>query len=264
MELEPQPTPTAPAKAPWQQTLPALPSATIGALYYQTLDCNDYERYRIRYFGADYRTAKPISTLYDFGKMELEKSHAISALLPAYAIGETSKETPEGRRITTELYFDPASPLDRSLLPQRTQVSVLLAPGGKRAEVSVTLLGKPAVRLPEAYWFAFNLEGLCALVGEKMGERIDLLDVVERGGRRQHAIDNYIDLSNAQGTLRITSREAPMVNLGKEMGLSYDVAMPDLSGGVQFCLSNNFWGTNFTMWSEGAMTYHFTVEWLPR
>jgi len=36
--------------------------------------------------------------------------------------------------------------------------------------------------------------------------------------------------------------------------------LPDLKQGVHFCLFNNLWGTNFTMWWGGSITYRFTVE----
>ena len=38
---------------------------------------------------------------------------------------------------------------------------------------------------------------------------------------------------------------------------------PTRAGGIHFNLSNNLWGTNFSMWNEGSLTYRFTIEWLP-
>ena len=38
---------------------------------------------------------------------------------------------------------------------------------------------------------------------------------------------------------------------------------PD-NGGIHFNLENNLWNTNFSMWWEGSVTYHFTIELLTK
>lgn len=75
-------------------------------------------------------------------------------------------------------------------------------------------------------------------------------------------IDRYVDIVTSAGTVRIWSKEAFLVNVGEAMGLNYSTSYPDMQGGIHFNLNNNLWGTNFTMWNEGSMTYHFTVEYL--
>lgn len=74
--------------------------------------------------------------------------------------------------------------------------------------------------------------------------------------------DRYVDLVTSAGTVRIWSKEAFLVNVGEARGLNYSTSYPDIQGGIYFNLSNNLWVTNFTMWNEGSMTYHFTVEYL--
>lgn len=74
--------------------------------------------------------------------------------------------------------------------------------------------------------------------------------------------DRYVDLVTSAGTVRIWSKEAFLVNVGEARSLNYSTSYPDIQGGIHFNLSNNLWGTNFTMWNEGSMTYHFTVEYL--
>ena len=91
---------------------------------------------------------------------------------------------------------------------------------------------------------------------------MDLMDVVEKGNRQMHGIDRNVDLVTSAGTVRIWSKEAFLVNVGEARGLNYSTSYPDIQGGIHFNLSNNLWGTNFTMWNEGSMTYHFTVEYL--
>ncbi len=253
------PIPPAEAEAePWRAALPGGVGAV--GLCYQTLDAADYERF----FGR-YLRARPGWALCDFGKPGLGRSPAESAILPAHAAGARAEGAPSGRAVVRELVFPAATPLARELLPRRVQVRVEEYAGEpRRADITVTLLDKPAVRLPEAYWLRFDVPGLRRLFAWKTGERIDLMDVAPRGARRQHGVGEAVELVTDAGTLRIRPHQAFLLNVGREMGLSYDVGLPSLEGGVQFCLLNNFWGTNFQMWCEGSMRFRFTVEWEPR
>ena len=79
-----------------------------------------------------------------------------------------------------------------------------------------------------------------------------------------HGIDRYVDIQTSQGTIRIWSETAFLINVGEPCGLNYSTAYPDKREGIHFNLSNNLWGTNFSMWNEGSLTYRFTVEWLPQ
>lgn len=252
-----RPVPTQrPAAEAWRGKLPGDGDVS---LCYQTLGAADYDRFFARYLRARYGWA-----LADFGKPGLERTQAKGALFPAHAAGSLTEQTPTGERTTWDAAFPTAGARERALLPRRVQVSMEKnAKNSRRWVVEVTLFDKPAVRLPEAYWVRFNVPGLLRLFADKMGERVDLLDVVPGGARRQHGVGDSVELFTEAGTLRIRPEQAFLLNVGKEMGLSYGTEPPDLSGGVQFCLLNNFWGTNFRMWCEGSMTFRFTVEWFP-
>ena len=152
-------------------------------------------------------------------------------------------------------------PSDSLLFPKAMQADCLLYRGGKKARLALTLLGKPAVRLPEAYWLSFHAADILNVMAEKLGEPVDVMDVVEGGNRQMHGIDRYVDVKTAShGTFRIWSDDAFLVNIGEACGLNYSTALPQLSGGLHFNLSNNLWGTNFSMWNEGSLTYHFMIE----
>ena len=114
--------------------------------------------------------------------------------------------------------------------------------------------------MPEAYWLSFNADDILSIVAEKVGERVDLFDVVEKGNRQQHGIDRYVDLVTSSGTIRIWSEAAFLVNVGEAKGINYSLEYPDKKGGIHFNLSNNLWNTNFSMWNEGSLTYRFTIE----
>lgn len=152
--------------------------------------------------------------------------------------------------------------MDHRVLPEKVYVEINENRKGNKAEVAVTLLNKPAVRLPESYWLSFGLDDITGIVAEKTGERVNLMDVVERGARRMHGIDRYVDVVTDRGTLRIWSETAFLINVGKASGLDYSTEYPDMQGGIHFNLSNNLWGTNFTMWNEGSLTYRFILEWM--
>ena len=75
-----------------------------------------------------------------------------------------------------------------------------------------------------------------------------------------HGIDGYVDIITQSHTIRIWSHDAFLINLGEANGLSYSTQYPSIDGGIHFCLNNNLWGTNFTMWNEGSLAYRFTIE----
>jgi hypothetical protein len=125
----------------------------------------------------------------------------------------------------------------------------------------VSIVNKPAVRLPEAYWFSFFPTDVEKILVEKMGQPVDVTDVVDGGSKQMHAIDNYIDVISNRGTLRITSFDAPLVTVGTRDIFDYPKDKPDLNGGIHFCLFNNLWGTNYAAWIDGTWTFRFKLEW---
>lgn len=227
----------------------------VGGLSYQMFDSKDYDQYLNRYLRARYGWA-----LDDIGKTGLDKSNAVSAYLSAQVVRQIVKKGGKGTRIVTDLVFPRQSGVDERVYPEKMQVNSLLYKSGKKADIALTIYHKPAVRLPEAYWLSFHAEDILSIVAEKLGANVNLLDVVERGNRQMHGIDRYVDLITTSGTIRIWSEAAFLVNVGEARGLAYSTEYPDKRGGIHFNLSNNLWGTNFSMWNEGSLTYRFTVE----
>lgn len=76
------------------------------------------------------------------------------------------------------------------------------------------------------------MEDIVTNVAEKVGERVNLLDVVEKGNWQMHGIDRYIDLITSSGTIRIWSEAAFLVNAGEARGINYSTEYPDKRGGV--------------------------------
>ena len=241
----------------WEQPIAA--GMTLAGLSYQMFDGDDYDDFQNRYLRARYGWA-----LDDLGKRGLKESHAVSVTLYAQTITQSVRKEKKGTRIITELRFPENEKVDKRVYPERIQVNCFTTKNGKRSEVALTIYGKPAVRLPESYWLSFTVPGIESVIAEKMGERVNLMDVVEKGNRQMHGIDRYVDLITSGETIRISSKEAFLLNVGEAQGLNYSTNYPDKRKGVHFNLNNNLWGTNFSMWNEGSLTYHFVIETLSR
>lgn len=238
----------------WSQLLSGG-SLRISGLSYQMFDSKDYDDYLKHYLRASYGWA-----LADLGKPGLDQSGAMSAFLPAHVVAQKVVKERKGIRTVTELAFPVRAGINPQVYPERMQVSSLVSKDSEKAEVSLTLFNKPAVRLPEAYWLSFTADDILSILAEKTGAEVDLLNVVSKGNRQMHGIDRYVDLVTSSGTFRIWSDAAFLVNVGEARGINYSTEYPDKRGGIHFNLSNNLWGTNFAMWNEGSLTYRFVIE----
>ncbi|MBP3518570.1 MAG: DUF5054 domain-containing protein [Parabacteroides sp.] len=242
---------------PWKTTLLKNGILKVEGLSYQMYDSHDYDRFFDSYMRARYGWAYD-----DLGKTGLDKSKAVSVTLPAQVVKQETQKEKNGTRTLSTLVFPKQKGVDERVFPEMMYVNTLAYRNGKKAEIELTIFNKPAVRLPEAYWLSFNTDDLVSIVAEKVGAPVDLLDVVEKGNRQQHGIDRYVDLITSAGTIRIWSEAAFLVNVGEARGLNYSTQYPDKRGGIHFNLSNNLWGTNFSMWNEGSLKYRFTVEFI--
>ncbi len=225
----------------------------VDGVTYTMYSATDFDDYLNRYLRARYGWA-----LDDIGKTGLNQSHAVSAEIKAREVGSMT----DGDTKVVNIKFPQQNGVDARVYPEAMQIESRVYDGGRKADIALTIINKPAVRLPEAYWISFVPQGLKQVIAEKVGKRVDLFDVVAKGNRHMHGIDRYVDMITDKGTIRVWSDEAFLINLGETNGLSYSTGYPDMKGGVHFCLSNNLWGTNFTMWNEGSLTYHFRVELL--
>lgn len=243
------------ADSDWNISLLTDNLLKVAGVRYRMFDSKDYDSYLDRYLRARYGWA-----LDDLGKTGLDKSGAVSANIGAREVSRSVTKEKNGTRTISELRFPTTDSVDSRVYPEKIIVNTFAHKNGRKADIELTVVNKPAVRLPEAYWLSFTADGINGLVAEKTGRRVDILDVVEKGNRRMHGIDRYVDMMTSHGTIRIWSKDAFLVNIGSADGLDYSTSMPDKTGGIHFNLSNNLWDTNFSMWNEGSLTYRFTVE----
>jgi hypothetical protein len=223
---------------------------------YQTYSSKDY----IAFLKAYCRGRFAIYPNREFGYTGLENTKAQSVSITANIAARSEKRAASGEKTIDNVLSFPVPPaIDKKVLPEQVFTQYTTKENGT-IELTVSLVNKPANRLPEAYWVSFVPENIKEIIVEKMGCRVNVLDVIKGGNRQMHCIDNYVDLITDKGTIRITSLDAPIVAVGERSALNYSTEQPDITRGIHFCLINNLWGTNFALWWEGSVSYRFQIE----
>lgn len=131
---------------------------------------------------------------------------------------------------------------------------------GETLEITLSWFDKPACRLPEALWLSFQPPVAHGWRFEKLGQWIDPRNVVSRGARTLHAVDQRVRWRDDQHSLELTTLDAPLVAPGQPSLLNFHNQPPDMSGGIHVNLYNNVWGTNFPMWCEDDALFRFTLR----
>jgi hypothetical protein len=230
---------------------------SAGEITYQTFSVDDY----LNFYNAYVRGHHNREGNTEFGNPGLRKTKAQSASITAKTDNRTVSKADSDNETTNCILMFPEHPaIDKRVLPEQVNSQCVIKKDGS-VEMTISLLNKPANRLPEAYWVSFMPSQVTAIFVEKMGCKVDVLDVVQGGNRQMHCIDNYVDIVTTNGTIRITSLDAPVVAIGERKALNYSTKLPDINRGVHFCLFNNIWGTNFNLWWEGSITYRFKITY---
>jgi len=217
----------------------------IGGVSYQSYSKEDYLKFQKEYVRV-YNQG--------FDKVGLEHQKCESHIVDAVP---TCAGKCDGS-IVYNMQFPVVDGVDSRVYPGKVQIEYKEAESGM--DVTVTILDKPAVRLPEALWFSFWFDGINSLIAEKTGSEVNLLDVVSGGNRKMHFIDRYVDVSTDKGNFRIYPQDAPFLTIGERNGIGYSREYPNLDKGLHFCLFNNLWSTNFNLWWEGSIRYRFHIE----
>lgn len=160
--------------------------------------------------------------------------------------------------------------LEMSLPEQCTELGApriltleLIAP---RAEPALVLnlqwAQKQATRLPEALWCSFqpNISNVQGWSFSKLGTRVSPLEVVSRGNRTLHAVDQDVIYKGDEGTFTLETLDAPLIAPGKPSLLDFSDERPNVLGGMHCNLYNNVWGTNFRMWYEEDARFRFLLR----
>ncbi len=121
---------------------------------------------------------------------------------------------------------------------------------------------KPACRLPEAFWLSFQppADRANGWRFEKIRHSIDPRDVVSRGARTLHAVDQTVTYTGDARSFALTTLDAPLIAPGQPSLLDFHNRLPEMSGGIHVNLYNNIWGTNFPMWFEEDALFRFRLR----
>lgn len=140
---------------------------------------------------------------------------------------------------------------------RRIEIEYVLLDYSNELEIRVRWFAKQPERLPHAVWCSFaSSKSRSRYAFRKMNEFIDPADVVSRGARTLHAVEEVIIDDKAL----LTNLDSPLVAPGRPSLLNFHNKKPDLKGGVHFNLYNNVWGTNFPMWFGDNMLFRFRIK----
>jgi hypothetical protein len=232
----------------------------VGQVACQTYSPDDYEQYI-----KDYNVKERCGGLaYYFTKPGLQQTKAQSATLVARNTEAFSRKAGGNETINCLLTFPADKRIDPKALPQQVYSQYTVSPDGKSIDLRVSLVDKPAVRFPEAYWVSFFPSDVVSVLADKMSMPVDVSDVAPGGNRQMHGIDRYVDIVTGKGIIRITSLDASVFSVGERRAMNYSLYYPDIHAGIHFCLFNNLWTTNFNAWWEGSLSYRFRIEYLEK
>ncbi len=225
-------------------------SHPLAALTYEAFGQDDYERFWQQYIRDNDETrswARP-----DYTKPGMTNAHHF-AWQPRLTAAYRAEN-----RVTLVLALPDASA--RFGAPRQLLLDYQLS--ADTVNVTLSWFDKPACRLPEAFWLAF--QPITSESGswhfEKLGSLIAPEQVVSRGARTLHAVDQRVIYRDGARRLEIATLDAPLVAPGRHSLLDFHDQVPDLSGGVHFNLYNNVWGTNFPMWFDENASFRFILR----
>lgn len=229
----------------------------LGLFAYQMFDQGDYER-----FHKQYLRIRPQWALADFGKPGLESGNPVSNTWISKVKSAYKLEEIEGLRlfINSEIIVEEGrAPL---ACPAQICVEMFFPDNESDIQINLSWFNKKATRLPEALWFSFvpKLIKNESWTLDKSGQNVNPEDVVIDGARKLHAIQKGVWVGNNTPKFTIESLDAPIVAPGERNLLNFDNEIPKAKNGMHFCLFNNVWGTNFTMWLKDDMKFRFNLN----
>ena len=224
---------------------------------YQSFSSADYDRFLRGYVANLERPEIRSWAVPDFGRPGMAPADSPSAFHePVEARGRR-----DGNRVTFDLVLA-AEPRERLGCPALVQLTYDFSPDRPCMDVELSWFDKPACRTPEASWLSVRpvLARAESWEMEKVGRWISPLAVVSRGGRNMHGVGIGIRASSGPNRLVVETADAHLVAPGRPRLLEFDDTLPDLDGGMHFCLHANVFGTNFPLWYEDDARFRFRLK----
>ena len=230
---------------------------SMGLFTYQTFDHNNYKQ-----FLDQYLRSKPDWALGDFGKPGLENARAENNTWNPEVSASCKSEDAQGVRVFIDSGIQGEDGKPPYGCPAQIRLELFFPADSPEIRLNLSWFNKKATRLPEALWFSFipGLQDDEKWMLDKSGHDVDPVDVVRNGGRKLHAVQKGVRAGGDNGQISIESLDAPVVAPGERNLLNFDNALPEPGDGMHFCLYNNVWGTNFTMWFEDDMQFRFKLK----
>lgn len=229
----------------------------LGLPLYQVFGGEEYRRYFDRYVNECEREG--VWAPMDFAKPGVEK------ILPKgkswKPVVQSALVSPQGDRLVIESAF-PKEAVQEYGAPARLRTEIDWTEDG-RLLFDLQWFKKTASRIPEAIWFSFfaPVEPTAQWELLKMGGAVDPREVVSRGGRSLHIVQDGVRVEDASGSWHFRSLDAGLVAPGKPSLVDFHDRLPDASkDGIHFNLLNNTWGTNYPMWYQDDARFRFEVE----
>jgi len=229
----------------------------LGLFSYQTFSKPDFDRFMDQYVTPALRNAE--WCLEGWGRVGLDKTCAKSALCFTTLKQLWHEKRPDGHLFLSDLEVPDAGD---SGCPREISVEVFLPDNEPTVKLTLKWFSKPASRLPEACWFSFTppISRDGRLEMDKMGQAVSPLDVVKGGNRKLHGVINGVSYQDKRSGFQLETLDAFLVSPGRRSLLVHDDQLPDLTGGLHFCLFNNTYSTNFRMWSDDDMQFRFALK----
>lgn len=140
--------------------------------------------------------------------------------------------------------------VDRFGAPTRLELLMTFSP--RSITFDLAWFQKSASRVAEGLWLRFCPPQILTGI-HKMGEWFRPEDMVLKGGRRLHAVEDGVRFE----TCAIRPLDCALVSAGGPSLLSFDEERIPVRDGVSFNLFNNVWNTNFPMWYDQDARFRF-------
>jgi hypothetical protein len=231
----------------------------IALLTYQTLSAEDYSKYQAKYLTINADWAQK-----DFGKPNIERFGARRQQWQPASAGVNVEEAAETHRIVVSYRFndEEAFSSGRAAFPRHVFVELVLPNAEPAIHLQLSWFGKPATRMPEAFWLTFNpiVDDVHGWSLDKAGHAVSPFDVVENGNRHMHALRKGFAWSGAEASFAVETIDTPVIALGERNPIHFSNDQPDLSKGIHSCLFNNAWGTNYIMWYGEDLRARYVIR----
>lgn len=223
----------------------------LGQFTYEAFGQDDYDRHWLQY-----NRNREDPSIYHWAIEDFTKPGQPNAQHAEWHPTATAIYRRGDSRLLFVLSLPPAS--ERFGSPERLFLEYRLDDAG--IDIRLSWFNKRPSRMAEAFWLSFSpnlgVEDWCF---EKMGCLVDPTDVVSKGARTLHAVDQRVSYDDGARRFELTTLDAPLVAPGARSLLNFHNQVPDMRGGVHVNLYNNIWGTNFPMWFDEDALFRFRV-----